>query len=67
MFLEMSCGCGAALQIDGLGDTYMLLMGTRFAESHVDCGFMTPLNSDIETTSRREPRKPRAFKEDDED
>ncbi|CAB4128848.1 hypothetical protein UFOVP225_90 [uncultured Caudovirales phage] len=67
MFLEMSCACGAAVQIDGLGDTYMILMGTRFAESHVGCGFMTPLNGEGPKITRREPMKPRIFKEDDED
>lgn len=67
MFVEMSCACGAALQVDGLEDTYIMLMGNRFAESHVSCGFVTPLNGDGPKSARREPLKPRIFLEDDED
>jgi hypothetical protein len=67
MFVEMSCACGAALQVDGLEDTYIMLMGNRFAESHTGCGFVTPLNGDGPKVTRREPIRPRIFLEDDED
>jgi hypothetical protein len=67
MFVEMACACGAALQVDGLEDTYIMLMGNRFAESHVECGYVTPLNGDSPKVVRRESIRPRIFKEDEED
>jgi len=46
MFLEMACQCGASIQMDGINESFMVLYGTRFADSHVTCGFVTPLNTD---------------------
>lgn len=46
MFLDMSCQCGAGIQMDGINENFMLLYGTRFADSHVACGYITPLNTD---------------------
>lgn len=67
MFIEMSCQCGALIQLDGVNDTFTLLMATRFADSHTSCGFVTPVNNDESRPSRREAPKPKALKEDDED
>lgn len=67
MFIEMSCQCGALIQLDGVNDTFTMLMATRFADSHTSCGFVTPLSTDESKSSRREVTKPKALKEDDED
>lgn len=67
MFVEMSCQCGATLQLDGVNDTFTLLMSNRFANSHTACGYVTPLSDDTTKPTRREAPKPKALKEDDED
>jgi hypothetical protein len=67
MFVEMSCQCGATLQLDGVNDTFTLLMANRFANSHTGCGYVTSVADDSEKTTRREAPKPKALKEDDED
>jgi hypothetical protein len=55
MFLEMTCACGASIQMDGDNDTAALLLSHRFAEAHVSCGFVTPVYSDeAEKTVRHE-------------
>lgn len=66
MFIDMACKCGAALQVDGVSDTYIMFMGNRFAESHVNCGFVTPAAGDSPSrVVRKETLLP--FNEDDED
>jgi hypothetical protein len=69
MFIEMSCKCGALMQLEGLNDTYTMLMTNRFVEAHVQCGFVTPVNTDQPQSTRRDTTafKPKAFTEDDED
>lgn len=68
MFVELSCKCGSVMQLDGINESYTMLMTSRFAESHTDCGFVTPLNNDQPKTTRRDVNiKPKAFTEDDED
>lgn len=68
MFVEMSCKCGSAIQLDGVNDTYTLLMSNRFAESHISCGYVTPVAFDGPTTTKRNTNiKPKALQEDDED
>lgn len=67
MFLDMACQCGAALQLDGLSETFVMLMAVRFADAHTACGFVTPLR-DTEKQPRRDRRtRPLAPLEDDED
>ena len=69
MFVEMSCQCGAILQLDGVNEMYTMLMSTRFADSHVDCGFVTPLVTE-ESANRSKlsiDAKPKVLREDDED
>lgn len=71
MFVEMSCACGATLQVDGADDTATWLMASRFSEAHTECGFVTPLNRDEqEKTSRYELKfrpKQRIRHDDEED
>lgn len=69
MFVEMSCQCGAGLQLDGVNEMYTMLMSTRFADSHVDCGFVTPIVTEEPNTraKRSIDVKPKVLREDDED
>lgn len=67
MFVEMSCSCGAAIQLEGAEDTFTLLMATRFADAHVKCGFMTTTKADSpSSTIRHEIKfKPKAWQKDE--
>jgi hypothetical protein len=71
MFVEMSCNCGATLQLDGFEETSTLLMANRFSEAHTVCGYVTPINGDTQDkTSRYELKfkpKQRIKHEDEED
>ena len=53
MFIEMSCQCGAGIQLDGVNESFMLLYGTRFADSHVSCGYITPITKDKPDQTKR--------------
>lgn len=54
MYAEMSCKCGAMINIDGFTDSLSELITIRFLEAHITCGFVTPVNnSGAETTTRR--------------
>lgn len=46
MYIELACACGAILNIDGAEDTFTIMLATRFSDSHVECGFVTPLDGD---------------------
>lgn len=55
MFVEMSCKCGAMLQVDGFNESFTQFTTVRFLEAHVGCGFVTPVKSEIpERTVRKE-------------
>ena len=55
MFVEMSCKCGAMINLDGFNDSLSELITIRFLEAHVTCGFVTPIHNDgAERTTRRE-------------
>lgn len=66
MFIEMSCQCGAAIQMDGVNDTYTMLMSSRFANAHTVCGYMSPI-ADESKAKRDSVIKPKIKKEDNED
>lgn len=53
MYLEMNCQCGAGIQMEGINENFVLLYGTRFADSHVSCGFITPLTKDKQERTTR--------------
>jgi hypothetical protein len=67
MFIEMSCQCGAAIQMDGVNDTYTMLMSNRFANAHTVCGYMSSMTDEATKTKRDSIIKPRIKKEDTED
>lgn len=67
MFIEMSCQCGAAIQMDGVNDTYTMLMSSRFANAHTVCGYMSPVADESSKIKRDSIVKPRIKKEDTED
>jgi hypothetical protein len=55
MFVEMSCKCGAMLQVDGFNESFTQFTTVRFLEAHVGCGFVTPVKTEIpERTVRKE-------------
>lgn len=55
MFIEMSCQCGAMINIDGFNESFTYLTTSRFLEAHVSCGFVNPTKNDgAERTIRRE-------------
>ena len=66
MFIEMSCQCGAAIQMDGVNDTYTMLMSSRFANAHTVCGYMSP-TADESKSKRDSVIKPKIKKEDNEE
>lgn len=45
MFIELSCSCSAAIQIDveKSREEAAWLLINRFANAHVSCGFISPL------------------------
>ena len=55
MFFEMACSCSASFQIDGAEDRLdaAWLMATRFADSHINCGYMTPVVADEPEKTKR--------------
>ena len=53
MYLEMACPCGALINIDGADETFTTLMAVRFADSHAECGFVTPIAGDTSITVSR--------------
>ena len=57
------------MQLEGLNDTYTMLMTNRFVEAHVQCGFATPVSTEQPQTVRKDAPmfKPKAFTDDDED
>ena len=71
MFVEMSCSCGATLQLDGADDTGTWLMAVRFSDAHTTCGFVSPVVTDNqEKTARYELKfkpKQKINHEDEED
>jgi hypothetical protein len=69
MFAEMSCKCGAMIQLDGLNESLTEFTLFRFLDAHVSCGFVTPVKKDEpDRTSRREiDIRHIAFKDDDEE
>lgn len=68
MFIEMSCQCGALLQLDGVNESFTMVTAVRFTEAHVKCGFVTPTKRDEpERTVRREIDLTIATPKDDED
>ncbi len=50
MYFEMMCSCSASIHMDVAEDmqTLGLLFLNRFIESHVNCGFMTPMHKDVD-------------------
>jgi hypothetical protein len=67
MFVEMSCQCGAAIQMDGVNDTYTMLMSSRFANAHTVCGYMSSAADETGKARRDSVIKPKIKKEDNED
>lgn len=70
MFLEMTCACGASIQMDGDdNETAALMLSHRFAEAHVECGFVTSSRSnDAEKTVRHELKfKPKKIYHDEDE
>lgn len=53
MFVEMSCTCGASVQIDSENENGAWLVANRFSSSHVVCGFMSPVVVDVPEKMRR--------------
>lgn len=75
-FVEMSCACGAQFSLDTEQNEdaiWMLIL--RFANAHVECGYMTPGTSpEVEgeqtkqiTPTRRKVKKREVFEEDDDE
>jgi hypothetical protein len=55
MFIEMSCKCGAMIQLDGFNDSFTELTTVRFLDAHITCGFVSPTKKETpERTIRRE-------------
>ena len=55
MYIEMSCKCGAMINVDGFNEGFTQLTTNRFLEAHIGCGFVTPIKNDVtERTTRRE-------------
>jgi len=55
MFIEMSCKCGAMIQIDGFNESFTQFTTVRFLEAHTGCGFVTPVKHEMpERTVRKE-------------
>jgi len=55
MFTEMSCKCGATLQLDGFNDSFTEFTTIRFLDAHIICGFVTPVKKEMpDRTVRRE-------------
>jgi hypothetical protein len=54
MFVEMSCNCGATLQVDSLeNETIGLVWGQRFVNAHQDCGFVSKVKEEVEEKTKR--------------
>jgi hypothetical protein len=55
MFIEMSCKCGAMIQVDGFNESFTQLTTIRFLDAHVNCGFVTPVKKEMpDRTVRKE-------------
>lgn len=64
MFVEMSCNCGATLQVDSEeNDTLPLVWGQRFINAHQDCGFMSKAKEEIEEKTKRYDITPKEQRE----
>ena len=66
MFIEMTCQCGAGMQLEGVNESFTLVMSTRFAEAHASCGYVAPL-ADQPKSKRDVIIKPLALQEDDDE
>jgi len=47
MFTEMSCKCGAMIQLDGFNDSFTEFTTIRFLDAHISCGFVTPVKKEM--------------------
>jgi hypothetical protein len=55
MFTEMSCKCGAMIQLDGFNDSFTEFTTIRFLDAHIGCGFVTPVKKEMpDRTIRKE-------------
>jgi hypothetical protein len=55
MYIEMSCKCGAIINVEGFTEGFTQLTTNRFLEAHISCGFVTPIKNDgAERTTRRD-------------
>lgn len=55
MFIEMSCKCGAMLQIDGFNESFTQFTTIRFLDAHTGCGYVTPVRKEMpDKTVRKE-------------
>jgi hypothetical protein len=55
MFTEMSCKCGAMIQLDGFNDSFTEFTTIRFLDAHISCGFVTPVKKEMpDRTVRKE-------------
>lgn len=53
MFITMTCRCGADLELDLEGENMLgMLWAQRFADSHIECGFMSPTVKDKDEQSK---------------
>lgn len=48
-FIEMTCKCDASFQVDldeSANSAMILMWANQFINSHADCGFMNPVQTD---------------------
>lgn len=68
MFVEMSCPCEASFAIDSEDEEPTWFMAYRFANQHVQCGFVTAATtSDYEGSRMLKKRIIKARREDEEE
>lgn len=55
MFIEVSCQCSAMIQleVDKNKEEAAWLMLNRFANAHVQCGFVSPLLEEAPATTKK--------------
>jgi hypothetical protein len=55
MFVEMTCACTAAIQVElkEHQETMGLILVNRFTNAHVDCGFMSPIPAETTNTTKK--------------
>lgn len=71
MYVEMQCTCEAGLTLDSDADTVdsVWALAFRFANAHVQCGYMTPgVSAESEPAPiKKRVVKPRRIPEEDEE